>query len=1238
MKQIKALLALLALTFGIGAYASGEGYTAGVENFDSLDAGELDVTSVRGDLTTSVWASWTQGEDQLTVTAYGDSTTDKTTEATGTQTNYLKIDTALNNGITFAANGLTETVEGSTYTYEPTPLKVTDSDQVYFDSLVNLSAGDADALAAVTMPDDGRLALWIQAVEVETEVAGEDDEVKTETTEINQLCIRAGKITDADTNFNTVYTANVEKVTAGWHRLTVRLFTNAARSGAAVPAMAIYLDNVAVAAADVDVPMSGAVLNRLTPKCKALATDNALFPSMRQDVDVTLGDVRGIQFSGSGSVDDLIFTTARPRFINAEDDVNYFNLTWDATSTASISYTIGDSSAVSLNVSDEAADIPLTDVGATMIAVTVVCSGDNALDAVEIQKGVSGVESVSVEGNVVTFTIESGNFTPSGAIMTASTKTVATATVTIGGTAGDPITATSLGALVDAINEALSSDGSLPASASVYIKLLEDQSVELSMDGSEVAGELFMGTSDAETYEPVTSIVWTLDLNGKTVTASGTVDADSTVNLIYNDGALVITDTSTDADGLISLGTMSGYCVNNRGVLTVNNGTFDGRVTNDSEIESVEATFNGGKYLIGDDTDSTYLAFLNQHKGEGVTAFVADDETNPKYYVVSGAEPVETYTVTFVNEKAETQSTEVPVESGKTVSAPDPEPTAENFIFLGWYLTTDGQLDADAFDFENTKIEANITLTAKWAAVVAKIGEDGYATIQDALDAAVESATAENEVQVDVVADVEVSESLTLTGSGIDATKIAVNVAENINVTITASYGMYVDGATVTLGGEGTWTKATQGTLFCVGEKSAAANLVMDGASIVATLDSDGDSGPNKLINVMNGTVTVKSGLLQNPCTYGSCIRLENSDVTGVDVGACAVVEGGTLSVPTTGSLAPVVIKDGSSTERNTIYILATGTAKFAGPEKLIVGDDAMEDYLAVANEGADGYDYTADYKFVKGTENDYYTIKAITWATVTVTWDSNVKTFTAVAKGSDDEEESYPMPTDADSMSDSFDVDDKVTFSISKDNITFEDGFELDEDKSVLTAGPMTSGTETYTLYIAAKAITPAYDPVDPEVENICNDEATAEALAAAINANKATLINAPDDAKDLADFDRTAYGDLFVATASASTTESGKWTVTVDLTPDAKSTIKGQVEANSKFELSKLATAAQSATLDTTPGIYYSVVAGGTLGEMKVRSCTMATDKELTVTLPHYDGAGFYQIEATVKAQTVE
>ena len=73
--------------------------------------------------------------------------------------------------------------------------------------------------------------------------------------------------------------------------------------------------------------------------------------------------------------------------------------------------------------------------------------------------------------------------------------------------------------------------------------------------------------------------------------------------------------------------------------------------------------------------------------------------------------PAKTFKVTFeLNGKGSIDKTEVEVESGKTVAAPDPAPKAEGFKFEGWFA--DKELKT-AYKFDTAVTQA-ITLYAKW--------------------------------------------------------------------------------------------------------------------------------------------------------------------------------------------------------------------------------------------------------------------------------------------------------------------------------------------------------------------------------------------------------------------------------------------------------------------------------------------------------------------------------------------
>lgn len=163
----------------------------------------------------------------------------------------------------------------------------------------------------------------------------------------------------------------------------------------------------------------------------------------------------------------------------------------------------------------------------------------------------------------------------------------------------------------------------------------------------------------------------------------------------------------------------------------------------------------------------------------------------------------------------------------------------------------------------------------------------------------------------------------------------------------------------------------------------------------------------------------------------------------------------------------------------------------------------------------------------------------------------------------------------------------------------------------------------------VQATGSEPGIKPVDPGDTNYETEDAAA-AAAAAINADKAQYINLPAGAESI---DKAAYTSMFTATASGVT-------VTVALTADATTAIQAQVDGEvKKVDVKAVAAAAgESLTqaITTTPGLFYSVIAGDTLTGMTVKNCTLATGSETTVTLPKFAGKGFYRIQATVAPVT--
>lgn len=163
----------------------------------------------------------------------------------------------------------------------------------------------------------------------------------------------------------------------------------------------------------------------------------------------------------------------------------------------------------------------------------------------------------------------------------------------------------------------------------------------------------------------------------------------------------------------------------------------------------------------------------------------------------------------------------------------------------------------------------------------------------------------------------------------------------------------------------------------------------------------------------------------------------------------------------------------------------------------------------------------------------------------------------------------------------------------------------------------------------VQKKGSEPGIKPVNPG-DTKYESEAAAAAAADAINADKEAYINLPAGAESI---DKAAYTSMFTATARGVT-------VTVALTADATTAIQAQVDGEvKKVDVKAVAAAAgESLTqaIKTTPGLFYSVIAGDTLTGMTVKSCTLATGSETTVTLPKFAGKGFYRIQATVAPVT--
>lgn len=156
---------------------------------------------------------------------------------------------------------------------------------------------------------------------------------------------------------------------------------------------------------------------------------------------------------------------------------------------------------------------------------------------------------------------------------------------------------------------------------------------------------------------------------------------------------------------------------------------FDTPITGDIELK---AKWEINKYIVTFDVDGDTTTISALSVEHGSCASVPADPTKTghtfKYWSLDGSkfnfntpiteditlkaewEPNE-YTVTF---DVDGDTTKIPAKTvayGKTAEAPTTVPTKTGYGFDGWYA---GASATTAFDFENTAIEADITLSARW--------------------------------------------------------------------------------------------------------------------------------------------------------------------------------------------------------------------------------------------------------------------------------------------------------------------------------------------------------------------------------------------------------------------------------------------------------------------------------------------------------------------------------------------
>ncbi len=1074
------------------------------------------------------------------------------------------------------------------------------------DTLVSFTATEAED--APTPATSDKFLIWLEETELEP-VTAEDGTISYPT--LTNLIIKCGNDAATSTNdFTLVTTSGTLPVKVGeWARVSVKaipLYSDGPLG------FVVYINGAAVMAGESDETYKALFTktdSTLTDSAKGYYELKQIFPSLTSGNTLT-----AVDFKGTGKIDDfqLVAAADQPAFI-----------------VTPIVVTIKGFGTIPEDWSD-----------------AIIVEGNEISEAPETPevKGYKFIGWYTVD--------ENGNYVEAKFPLEVTASTILYAKFENADVA--MIGETAYGTFQDAINAAVET---ATAASPVQIDIARDFTIDKTIT--------LLGKGKDVTKITINNEKWTVTFNTQ-ATAGFTID-DATVTFEGEGGIWNNPFKSyLKDDGKTWVFAKTSFCVGEAGKtenevktlapadVIVNSGTYTSYDSHVFNVACGSATVNGGSFKV--ENYSKKFCFRAEKSD-------IDAENATATLTVKGGTfeiPSDSDGLPVGNKKKHTHATTKILATGTAKFKCNKKCIAgglSDYNTLGSYLVTESEEGGYV-----TTSDYAFTLDPEGyyyaAPKVVTIGEVGYASLQDAIDEAIEASTAENEVTIDIVKDITITDTVSLTGKGMDATKIVLNANEGVtvvfNMTTAGNRGFTIDNATVTFKGKGSWSHETdvtqnnEKTAFCIGEMGVTNEVgVVSLAPAYVTIEEGSFSSKKAhVFNVQNGMIKVNGGNFKTSQNGKCCIRAENSEVkdsskTVISGGsALLVVAGGIFETPVDkdNTCAPVGTAKYEGYEedkepQSEVHILVSGTAKFKCNEVCFTDNaklQSMNRYLSVEGTDTEGnttYTHTDDYKFVKG-EDEYWTIKEITKAKLTVDWtEGKVVSF----KLSDDEETIETEGKTSCSIED-YDVDDASEVSVVTGDIVFSTGWMLDEEKSTL--GPVTM-TEDRTLYIAAKL---KYSPVDPEAtSSTYTDKTEADDLADAINSNKVDMITAPDISA--ATFYKSDYVALFEAKVVGDTTSG--YTVSVVLTEDAKTKIEEEVNkvfTAESLDLSKIATAGASFTATVTPGLYYTVLSGTDVKEITSMSTpVLAESTQVKLTLPKKDGnCGFYRIQVDVKKPT--
>lgn len=162
----------------------------------------------------------------------------------------------------------------------------------------------------------------------------------------------------------------------------------------------------------------------------------------------------------------------------------------------------------------------------------------------------------------------------------------------------------------------------------------------------------------------------------------------------------------------------------------------------------------------------------------------------------------------------------------------------------------------------------------------------------------------------------------------------------------------------------------------------------------------------------------------------------------------------------------------------------------------------------------------------------------------------------------------------------------------------------------------------------------TETFKPIRPSEGATFETQNAALAFIEAFNKDRPSFITPPEGVPTT--FNKAHYANLFEMKSCA--LENGSFSVAVVFTSEARENIKAQVNGFDKVDLKGLHAGEQEAEFVTTPGLYYSVLAGETPNDLRVKSSTLATENSLKLMFPKMSTSGFYRVRAILSEEQVQ